>query len=61
MKIYCVRVERELDNDYIFHFKWDKEIDPTREYIQQLVYDENINFKLGYDEFQYWEINVKSK
>jgi len=57
MKIYCVRVERELEDDYIFHFKWDNEIDPTRELIENLVYavgnKKDINFKLGYDEFQY--------
>lgn len=59
MKIYCVRVERELEDDHVFHFKWDNDVDPTRELIEQLVYAEDINFKLGYDEFQYWEIKVK--
>ncbi len=54
--LYCIEVERDSEETYVFHAKLYKE--PTREDILKIIYDEDINYNDKYGRFTYYKVKL---
>ena len=54
MRTYCIKVWRECEEIYVFHFYLDSK--PTREQIIDAIVEEDIGYDDVYGKFEYWQV-----
>ena len=54
MSIYCIEVERELEEKCVLHHDFKDE--PTREEVLQVIEDADLNYDDDYGRFNYYRI-----
>lgn len=57
MKTFCVKVKREIEEPYIFHFKWNKEENPKYDEVEKMVFAEDIRYNPDYEKFSFWLVD----
>lgn len=53
--LYCIEITRELEEKMVMHQKFDSA--PTDKEIREYIETLDCNFKDGYDEFEYYQVD----
>ena len=51
--LYCIEVERELEDKCVLHYDFDKE--PTREEVLEVVYEAGLDYEDDYGKLNYYQ------
>jgi hypothetical protein len=57
MALYCVAVDRELEETCVLHYNFDAP--PSRQQVLEKILEEDLNYDDNYGKFSYWPVTTE--